>query len=155
MLNVPLYFETYRSSRAKMFWKIGALKNFMIFTGKHLCWSLFLLKFIQNRLQRRCFPVNFAEVLRIAIFIEHLWWLLECRVITMKQVQVASAAFLRRFFRKIFLNSWSIGRRISTAESDLSRVAPATLLLSLSVMDNFQEILQKFRKIVFNTRNNS
>ena len=73
----------------------------------------------------------------------------------MKQVQVASAAFLKRFFKKISLNSWSIGRRISTVESDLSRVAPATLLLSLSIMDNFLEILQKFRKIVFNTRNNS
>ena len=24
--------------------KIGALKNFAIFTGKHLCWSLFLIK---------------------------------------------------------------------------------------------------------------
>ena len=73
----------------------------------------------------------------------------------MKQVQVASTAFLRRFFRKIFLNFWSIGRRISTAEIDLSMVAPAALLLSLSVMDNFLEILQKFRKIVFNIRKNS
>ena len=25
--------------------KIGVLKNFAIFTGKHLCWSLFLIKF--------------------------------------------------------------------------------------------------------------
>ena len=49
-------------------------------------------------------------------------------------------------FRKIFLNTWSIGRRISTAESGLSRVAPATLLLSFSVMDNFQEILQEFKE---------
>ena len=117
--------------------------------GLHAC------NFIKKRLQHRGFSVNIAEFLRIAIFIEHLWWLLECRVITMKQVQVASAAFLKRFFKKIFLNSWSIGRRISTVESDLSRVAPAMLLLSLSIMDNFLEILQKFRKIVFNTRNNS
>ena len=85
--------------------------------------------------------MNIAEYSRIAIFIEHLWWLLEYRVITLKEVQVASAAFLRWFFRKIFLNSWSIGRRRSTAESDLSRVAPATLLVSFSVMDNFLEIL--------------
>ena len=27
-----------------MFFKIGVLKNFAIFTGKHLCWSLFLVK---------------------------------------------------------------------------------------------------------------
>ena len=27
-----------------MFLKIGVLKNFAIFTGKHLCWSRFLIK---------------------------------------------------------------------------------------------------------------
>ena len=27
-----------------MFFKIGVLKNFVNFTGKHLCWSLFLIK---------------------------------------------------------------------------------------------------------------
>ena len=55
------------------------------------------------------FSVNIAEFLRIAIFIEHLWWLLECRVITLKQVQVASADFLRCFFQKNiskFLEYW-------------------------------------------------
>ena len=83
---------------------------------------------IKKRHQHRCFPVNIAKFLRIAIFIEHLWWLLKCRVITLKQVQVASAAYLRCSLRKIFLNSWGIGRRISTAESDLSKVAPAALL---------------------------
>ena len=32
----------FRSSRSTMIFKIGgALKNFAIFTGKHLCWSLF------------------------------------------------------------------------------------------------------------------
>ena len=34
----------YRSSRPEMFCKKGVLKNFAIFTGKHLCWSLFLIK---------------------------------------------------------------------------------------------------------------
>ena len=29
----------------QMFFKIGALRNFAIFTGKYLCWSLFLIKF--------------------------------------------------------------------------------------------------------------
>ena len=33
-----------RSSRSQMFFKIGALKNFANFKGKHLCWSLFLIK---------------------------------------------------------------------------------------------------------------
>ena len=53
-----------RSSRLQMFFKIGALKNFPIFTRKHLCWSLFLIK----RLQQRCFPVNIAKFLRETIF---------------------------------------------------------------------------------------
>ena len=30
----------FRSSRSQMFFKIGVLKNFATFTGKHLCWSL-------------------------------------------------------------------------------------------------------------------
>ena len=30
-----------RDSRSQMFFKIGVLKNFAYFTGKHLCCSLF------------------------------------------------------------------------------------------------------------------
>ena len=35
-----------RNSHLHMFFKIGALENFAIFTEKHLCWSLFLIKFV-------------------------------------------------------------------------------------------------------------
>ena len=35
---------TFRSSRSQTFFKIGVLKNFANFTGKHLCWSLLLIK---------------------------------------------------------------------------------------------------------------
>ena len=45
----------------------GFLKNFSIFTGKHLCWSLFAglqgCNFIKKRLQHRCFLVNISEQL--------------------------------------------------------------------------------------------
>ena len=34
----------FKSSRSQMFFKIGVLKNFAIFAGKHLCWSYFLIK---------------------------------------------------------------------------------------------------------------
>ena len=34
----------FKSSLSQMFFKIGVLKNFAIFTGKHLCWNLFLIK---------------------------------------------------------------------------------------------------------------
>ena len=116
VLNTPLYFEMYRSGRLLMFFKIGALK--------HLLETIYIKKILQHR----GFPVNIAEFLKIAIFLEHLWWLLECRVITLKQVQIATSAFLRCSFTKTFLNFWSIGRRVSIAESDLTRVAPAALL---------------------------
>ena len=35
-----------RSSRAQMLLKIGVLKKFAIFTGKRLCWSLSLIKWL-------------------------------------------------------------------------------------------------------------
>ena len=34
----------FRRSRSYMFCKIGILRNFAIFTGENLCWSLFLIK---------------------------------------------------------------------------------------------------------------
>ena len=36
--------ETNRSSLLQMFFKIGVLKNFSNFIGKHQCWSIFLTK---------------------------------------------------------------------------------------------------------------
>ena len=36
-------FLTYRSSRLEIFYKIGVLRSFVNFTGKNLCWSLFLI----------------------------------------------------------------------------------------------------------------
>ena len=63
-----------RSSRLQIFFKIGVLKNFAIFTGKHLCLCLFnkvaglkSCNFIKKRLQHRCFPVNIVKFLRIPI----------------------------------------------------------------------------------------
>ena len=49
-----------------VFFKQNFLKNFAIFTGKHLCWSLFLINLQASRiatllkkgLQHRNFPVN-------------------------------------------------------------------------------------------------
>ena len=61
------------TSCLQMFFKIGILKNFAIFTGKYLCGSV--CNFIGKRFQRRCFPVNIAKFLRTAFFWEHLRWL--------------------------------------------------------------------------------
>ena len=52
-----------------------AFKNLANSTGKHLCWSFFLIKlqaglqlcsFIEKRLQQRCFPANIVKFLRRA-----------------------------------------------------------------------------------------
>ena len=58
-------------SRSHVFFKIGARKNFVVFTGKYLCWSLFLIKLTlktPKRLQHRCFLVNIAKFLRTPFF---------------------------------------------------------------------------------------
>ena len=67
-----------RSSRPEVFCKKGVIRNFVKFTGKHLCQSLsFLTKLqackvaglrpatlLKKRLWHSCFPVNFAKFLR-------------------------------------------------------------------------------------------
>ena len=63
------------NSRSQMFFETGALKNFAIFTGKHLCWSLFLIRLkdwrpafpLEKRLQHSCFSVNIAKCLKAAL----------------------------------------------------------------------------------------
>ena len=63
-----------------MFFRIVVLKNFAMFTGKHLCWRFFLIKLQAFRppsgLQHRCFPVKFAAFLRTPFFTEQVRWLL-------------------------------------------------------------------------------
>ena len=59
---------------------LHVLKNFAKLTGNHLCWSLFFNKVAglrpailsKERLQHRCFPVNFAKLLIIPFLTEHL-----------------------------------------------------------------------------------
>ena len=54
------------------------LKNFAIFTRKHLCWSPFLIQrdFITKKLQHRCFHVSIAKFLRTPILKNICEWLL-------------------------------------------------------------------------------
>ena len=62
------------SSSSQMFFKTSVFKNFAIFAGKHLCWSLFLIKLqnwglvfsLKNRLENSCFPTNIARFLKTA-----------------------------------------------------------------------------------------
>ena len=66
------------NSPSQMFFKKDIVKNFAIFTEKHLCLILFLIwfKFIKKRLLYRCFPANITKFWRKAFFITHLRWLL-------------------------------------------------------------------------------
>ena len=61
-----------RSSHRRNSVRKGVPKNFVKFTGKHLCQSIFLIK-LKNRFWHRCFPVNFANFLGTPFFTEHLW----------------------------------------------------------------------------------
>ena len=58
--------ESYTKQPFADVFKMGVLKIVVVFTGKHLCWSLFLITFLARGLQQRCFPVNFAKFLRTA-----------------------------------------------------------------------------------------
>ena len=69
--NNQLVTTSLRRNCSQMFFKIGVLKNFAIFTGKPLCLSLIFNKiaglqpcnFIKKRLQHMCFPVKFEKSL--------------------------------------------------------------------------------------------
>ena len=76
-------FKTQRQP-AEVFCKIGVLRNFAKFTGKHPCQSLLFNKvadlrpatLLKKRLWHRCFPVNFAKFLKTPFITKHLWRLL-------------------------------------------------------------------------------
>ena len=76
------YLHKLRSSCSQIFFKIYVLKTLANFIGKHLCWSLLLLKLQTLRTATllkgasRRFPVKFANLLRATFFTEHLQWLL-------------------------------------------------------------------------------
>ena len=76
-LNEPANFIMQRSSSSQMFFKLVALKDFAIFTGKHLCWSLFLIKLQAWRpatlLKRDSDTGAFCEICEI---LKNIWELL-------------------------------------------------------------------------------
>ena len=68
-----------RIIRSQMFFKIGALKYFTIFIGKHLCWSLFSYTGLQLYLQEpstQMFSCEYCQTLKNTFFTKHLQWLL-------------------------------------------------------------------------------
>ena len=65
-------FQLCQKQPPEVFYKKRYFKNFGMFTGKNLCWCLFLIKlqalkacnFIKKRLQHKCFSVNIAKFTR-------------------------------------------------------------------------------------------
>ena len=60
-----------------MFFKIGLLKNFAIFTGEHLCWSLFFNKvaglacnFIKKEAPTQLFSWEHCKIFKKGFLIE-------------------------------------------------------------------------------------
>lgn len=59
-------------------------------------------------------------------------------------MRAAEAAFWRISSGKLFLNFWSILRKITAMKSNLSKVVPTTLLKLFFVMGDFLEVFQEF-----------
>ena len=127
----PLFcscFEKIRSSRQQMFLKIGVLKNFAIFRGKHLCWSLFLLK-----LHACNFPVNITKFFKNSFF---------C-----KTSPVATSEKFRNFPVKY---QWRRRNRfiflINTTDKyeQFSRIGLKPVAFLVLVLNNFHQVLFVF-----------
>ena len=61
-----------------MFFQTGVLKMYTKFTGKHLCWSLFLVNYSNLQLYEietptKVFSCEFCKTFKNTYFIEHLW----------------------------------------------------------------------------------
>ena len=66
---VVFYISDIRSSHRRYPFKKAVLKNFAIFVGKHLYWSLFLIK-LQSPTQP--FSCEYCEIFKTNFFEEHL-----------------------------------------------------------------------------------
>ena len=66
-----IFFLTENFFRSLMFLKIRILKNFAIFTRKHLCWSLFLMNFqaLKQQVFYRATQVPASVLILLFVFI--------------------------------------------------------------------------------------
>ena len=63
------------NSHSHMFFKIGVLKYFAIFTG-NTSLGIFFNKVAKKRIRHKVFSCEFCEISKNTIFTEHLQWLL-------------------------------------------------------------------------------
>ena len=91
-----------RSSHRRCSVRKDVLRNFAKFTEKHLCQGLFMsgpkaCNFIKKRLWHRCFPVNFAKVLR-TLFLQNT-----SRRLLLFRVNRVSDYYAKIIYIKVFL----------------------------------------------------
>ena len=72
-MTLKVIFCKYRSSHPEVFCKKGVLRNFVKFTGKHLCQSLFSIKiqacnFIKKEALALMFSCSFCEISQNTFF---------------------------------------------------------------------------------------
>ena len=65
---LDIIFSRDRSSRRRCSINQAVFKNFAIFKGKHLCWSLFFIKRFKKRLQHTC---EYCEIFKSTYLEEH------------------------------------------------------------------------------------
>ena len=118
-----------------MFFKTGVLKNFAMFTGKSLCWSLILIIcFIKKILQHRYFSVNIAKFLKTALFIEHLRWLL----LVQQQPWMQGFFYIFCLFK---LFSWIILKKNKIKRLVSKTQALAKLFFSRTIVEEIKQVL--------------
>ena len=66
-LMLFIHVEKRLNMRSQMFFTTGVLKNFAIFTGKHLCWSLFYQRY-SKEIPTKVFSCKFCEIFKNMFF---------------------------------------------------------------------------------------
>ena len=101
------------SSRSHMFFEIVVLKNFVNFTGKHLCWSLFLTQFFTNFIKNtptQVFSCEICKNFKNTFFLQNTssgcfcQKRLQCRCLPVELAKFLSTLFMAEQFRCLLLN---------------------------------------------------
>ena len=96
-----LFWKVWKQPFLQMFFKMGLLKHFTIFTRKHLCWSLFLIS---------CR----ASVLQL------YWKETPTQVFSCEHCEIFKNSY---FYRKSLVDAWMWSHKIETGTSFLSSLS--------------------------------
>ena len=91
-----------KKSLMKKFFKIGVLKIFAIFTGKHLCWRLFFDKVHTSMRPTQVFSSEYWDIFKNTYFKEHLRTAASVLYLELIRAYLQNISFC---MKKIFLTS--------------------------------------------------